>query len=38
VDQAAKQSAQGAAQTQTASRELSQMAKQFQELVGQFSV
>jgi methyl-accepting chemotaxis protein len=38
VDQAAKQAAEGAAQTQTAGRELSQMAEQFQALVGQFQV
>jgi methyl-accepting chemotaxis protein len=36
VDQSAKQAAEGAAQTQNAGRELSQMAEQLQTLVGQF--
>jgi methyl-accepting chemotaxis protein len=38
VDQAAKQSAEGASQTQNAGRELSTMAEHFQSLVGQFRV
>jgi methyl-accepting chemotaxis protein len=36
VDQAARQSAEGAAQTRVASRKLSKMAEQFQSLIGQF--
>jgi methyl-accepting chemotaxis protein len=38
VDQAARLAAQGAGHTQDAGRELSQMAEQFQTLVGQFTV
>ncbi len=38
VDQAARQSAQGAAQAQAASHGLSRMAEQFQTLVGQFTI
>jgi methyl-accepting chemotaxis protein len=38
VDQAAKQTAQGAAQTQTAGAELSKLAEALQSLVGQFKI
>lgn len=38
VDEAARQAAQGAAQTRASSQDLSKMAEQFRELVGQFSV
>jgi methyl-accepting chemotaxis protein len=38
VDSAARQTAQGAAQTQTAGVELSKLAEELQTLVGQFKV